>query len=43
VIVDPTLVPAESTDPTTDGGYISGHEAPIDVDGCLDAIQQGVL
>ncbi|APR38868.1 acid phosphatase [Paraburkholderia sp. SOS3] len=27
VIVDPTLVPAESTDPTTDGGYISGHEA----------------
>jgi autotransporter-associated beta strand protein len=27
VIVDPTLVPAEATDPTTDGGYISGHEA----------------
>jgi autotransporter-associated beta strand protein len=27
VIVDPTLVPAESPDPTTDGGYISGHEA----------------
>ncbi|CAB3760344.1 acid phosphatase [Paraburkholderia solisilvae] len=27
VAVDPTLVPAESTDPTTDGGYISGHEA----------------
>ncbi|WP_408436346.1 acid phosphatase [Paraburkholderia sp. RL18-101-BIB-B] len=27
VIVDPTLVPAESADPTTDGGYISGHEA----------------
>jgi autotransporter-associated beta strand protein len=27
VIVDPTLVPAESTDPTTDGGFISGHEA----------------
>jgi hypothetical protein len=27
VIVDRTLVPAESTDPTTDGRYISGHEA----------------
>ncbi|GAB2904652.1 phosphatase PAP2 family protein [Paraburkholderia jirisanensis] len=27
VIVDPTLVPAESADPTTDGGFLSGHEA----------------
>ncbi|PMS15972.1 hypothetical protein C0Z18_24900 [Trinickia dabaoshanensis] len=27
VVVDPTLVPAESTTPTTDGGFISGHEA----------------
>ncbi|CAB3786441.1 hypothetical protein LMG28138_02223 [Pararobbsia alpina] len=27
VVVDPTLVPAESTAPATDGGYISGHEA----------------
>ncbi|MFC0397667.1 acid phosphatase [Paraburkholderia rhizosphaerae] len=27
VIVDPTLVPAEATDASTDGGYISGHEA----------------
>ena len=27
VIVVPALVPAESTTPQTDGGYISGHEA----------------
>ncbi|MGF6413188.1 phosphatase PAP2 family protein [Paraburkholderia sp. MM5482-R1] len=27
VVVDPTLVPAESTTPSTDGGFISGHEA----------------
>jgi autotransporter-associated beta strand protein len=27
VIVDPTLVPAEAADASTDGGYISGHEA----------------
>lgn len=27
VVVDPTLVPAESASPSTDGGYISGHEA----------------
>jgi autotransporter-associated beta strand protein len=27
VVVDPTLVPAESTAPTTDGGFMSGHEA----------------
>lgn len=27
VVVDPTLVPAESATPTTDGGFISGHEA----------------
>ena len=34
VIVDPTLVPAESTTPGTDGGFISGHEA----EGMRDAI-----
>ncbi|WP_042297964.1 acid phosphatase [Paraburkholderia bannensis] len=27
VVVDPTLVPAISTAPATDGGFISGHEA----------------
>ncbi|MBN3857140.1 MULTISPECIES: acid phosphatase [unclassified Paraburkholderia] len=27
VVVDPTLVPAISTTPATDGGFISGHEA----------------
>ncbi|VWC97864.1 beta strand repeat-containing protein [Burkholderia lata] len=27
VVVAPTLVPAESTTPATDGGFISGHEA----------------
>ncbi|HEV3428169.1 MAG TPA: phosphatase PAP2 family protein [Paraburkholderia sp.] len=27
VVVDPTLVPAISTSPATDGGFISGHEA----------------
>lgn len=27
VVVDPTLVPAESTTPATDGGFISGHTA----------------
>ncbi|HKT94864.1 MAG TPA: phosphatase PAP2 family protein, partial [Paraburkholderia sp.] len=27
VVVDPTLVPAISTTPSTDGGFISGHEA----------------
>ncbi|MGF6446783.1 phosphatase PAP2 family protein [Paraburkholderia youngii] len=27
VVVAPTLVPAESTTPSTDDGYISGHEA----------------
>jgi autotransporter-associated beta strand protein len=27
VVVDPTLVPAESTTPATDGGFFSGHEA----------------
>jgi autotransporter-associated beta strand protein len=27
VVVDPTLVPAKSTTPTTDGGFMSGHEA----------------
>ena len=32
VVVDPTLVPAESSTPVTDGGFPSGHEAEAERD-----------